>query len=79
MLAENMELGKKYFCNYTAIGDPKDFPALEGTGLSTVTVSGIGQVIQKDNENRLCIVGDLKTRVNYVVKFDDMTQIEEVA
>jgi len=73
-----MELGKKYFCQFTAQGKAEDFAVLAGQNIPFVTITGIGQVIQKDIENRLCIVGDLKTRVEHVVRFEDMTNIEEI-
>lgn len=78
MIAENMEAGKKYFCEYSTRIDPENFPMLAGKEIPVLQISGFGQIIRRDAESKLCIIADLKTRQEYVVAFDNIKRIEEV-
>jgi hypothetical protein len=79
MIAENMESGKKYFCEYSTSIDPENFPMLAGKEIPALKITGFGQIIRRDVESKLCVVADLKTRQEYIVAFGDIKSIEEVA
>ena len=75
-----MEVGKNYFCHYEAEISADRVPLLSGKAseIPMTTINGIGQVLQRDPENRLCEVIDLSSHQRYVVEYDQMTEIAEV-
>lgn len=77
MTPQDMEVGKTYFCQYTAVADPNQFPLLAGEDVPITTITGIGQILQRDLDNQVCEVIDLQSHQRYVVSFEDMVDIAE--
>jgi hypothetical protein len=53
-------------------------PMLAGLDIPSAKMSGVGQIIQRDIENKLCIVTDLNNLQKHIVSFDAMSNIQEV-
>jgi len=75
-----MDVGKNYFCHYEAQVSADSVPLLasQAKDIPLTLINGIGQVLQRDPENRLCEVIDLSSHQRFVVNYDQMSQIAEV-
>ena len=74
--AEELESGVNYFCTYSAIVDPEQFPLLAGKNLPPVTtMTSTGQILKRDIDSRLLEVIDLDTHQRYIVSYDDVSNI----
>jgi hypothetical protein len=82
MKIEAMEAGKSYFCQYTTEVSADTIPMIQGQlkGAETppvITLTGIGQILKRDNEKRLIEVIDIQSRKTHVVSFDNVSEIAE--
>lgn len=77
MTPNDMEEGKIYFCNYYTIVDAEQIPLLAGQGIPTARINGCGQILKRDKENGLCLVGDLVSLKEYIVPYEHLTEIQE--
>ena len=51
---------------------------LSGLDIPAATMYGVGQILQRDLENKCCVVVDLNNLQKHIVSFDDLTNIQEV-
>jgi hypothetical protein len=78
MTPHDMIAGKNYFCEYSITINPESMPMLAGLDIPSAKMSGVGQIIQRDTENKLCVVADLNNLQKHVVSFDAISNIQEV-
>lgn len=74
--AEELEPGVNYFCIYSTIVDPEQFPMLAGKNLPPITtMTSTGQILKRDIDARLLEIIDLDTHQRHVVGYDDVQDI----
>ena len=78
MTADDLEVGKNYFCEYTAHADPESLAMFAGQDVPKITINGVAQIIKRDPDARLCEVTDLKTLKTFVVPYENLKNIEEI-
>jgi hypothetical protein len=78
MTADDLVVGKNYFCEYTAQADPESFSMFAGQDIPKITVNGIAQIMKRDINARVCEVTDLKTFKTFIVPYDNLKNIEEI-
>jgi hypothetical protein len=79
MTVEELAAGKNYFCNYFVSVDPEEVPALAGQNIPMARMNGKAQIMQRDVESKMCIIVDLMSHQQYVVPFENISEIQEVA
>lgn len=78
MTPQEMIAGKNYFCEYNINIDPESMPILSGLNIPAAKMSGVGQILQRDLENKCCIVVDLNNLQKHVISFENLINIQEV-
>jgi hypothetical protein len=78
MIPQEMIVGKNYFCEYSVKINPEAVPMLAGLDIPAATMCGVGQILQRDLENKCCVVVDLNNLQKHIVSFDSLTNIQEV-
>lgn len=79
MTVDELVAGKNYFCDYFVNVDPEQVPSLAGQNIPMARMNGKAQIMQRDVESKMCIIVDLMSHQQYIVPFDNISQIQEVA